>query len=83
MSFPELRVSNWKWPNVEGLDQYTGKLIHSADWDESYNFRGKKVAVIGIGSSAIQIIPKLANGMNVPMRQLNSKLILMELAIAP
>jgi cation diffusion facilitator CzcD-associated flavoprotein CzcO len=55
-------VSNWKWPNVEGLEKFRGKLVHSANWDESTDFGGRRVAVIGVGSSAIQIIPKLARG---------------------
>ncbi|RFU28489.1 hypothetical protein B7463_g7837, partial [Scytalidium lignicola] len=53
-------LNNWKWPNVEGLGEFKGRLVHSANWDESIDFTGKKVAVIGVGSSAIQIIPKLA-----------------------
>lgn len=53
--------SNWKWPNIEGLSSFKGKLLHSARWDQDYDFTGKKVAVIGIGSSGIQIVPKLAN----------------------
>ncbi|BCS25444.1 flavin-containing monooxygenase [Aspergillus puulaauensis] len=53
-------LNNWKWPDIDGFDKFKGKLIHSAAWDESYDFSGKKVAVIGNGSSAIQIIPKLA-----------------------
>jgi cation diffusion facilitator CzcD-associated flavoprotein CzcO len=52
--------SNWKWPNISGIFNFQGKLIHSAQWDESYDFTGKKVAVIGIGSSGIQIVPQLA-----------------------
>ncbi len=36
--------------------------MHSARWDPSYDFAGKRVACIGIGSSGIQIVPKLANG---------------------
>jgi cation diffusion facilitator CzcD-associated flavoprotein CzcO len=54
--------SNWKWPNIPGFQEYKGKLVHSANWDESLEFTNKKVAVIGVGSSAIQIIPKLAKG---------------------
>lgn len=38
--------------------------MHSARWDDSYDFTGKKVACIGIGSSAIQIVPNLAKGKN-------------------
>lgn len=55
-------ISTWKWPNVEGLSDFKGKLMHSADWDDKYDFAGKKVAVVGIGSSAIQIVPQLARG---------------------
>lgn len=53
-------LSNWKWPNIEGLHNFKGKLIHSARWDEAYDFTGKRVASIGIGSSGIQIVPQLA-----------------------
>ena len=53
-------TSNWKYPDIDGIFSFKGKLLHSAAWDENYNFEGKKVAVIGIGSSAIQIVPKLA-----------------------
>ncbi|KAJ5805148.1 hypothetical protein N7474_011035 [Penicillium riverlandense] len=35
-------------------------LVHSARWDDEYDFTGKKVASIGIGSSGIQIVPQLA-----------------------
>lgn len=55
-----MRCSNWKWPNIEGIQDYKGKLVHSARWDEEYDFTDKRVAVIGIGSSGIQIAPKLA-----------------------
>lgn len=54
--------SNWKWPAIEGLHSFQGKLCHSAKWDDSYDFTGKRVAVIGIGSSGIQIVPQLAKG---------------------
>ncbi|KAL3481293.1 hypothetical protein BJX99DRAFT_271239 [Aspergillus californicus] len=53
-------LNNWKWPSIEGLHDFKGKLIHSARWDQEYDFSGKAVAVIGIGSSGIQIVPELA-----------------------
>ncbi|KAL3488334.1 hypothetical protein BJX62DRAFT_253348 [Aspergillus germanicus] len=53
-------LNNWKWPSIEGLHSFQGKLIHSARWDEDYDFTNKKVATIGIGSSGIQIVPQLA-----------------------
>lgn len=54
--------SNWKWPNIEGINDFEGRLLHSAHWDATYDFKNKKVGVIGIGSSGIQIVPKLAAG---------------------
>lgn len=52
--------SNWKWPAIAGLERFQGKLLHSARWDDSYDFTRKRVACIGIGSSGIQIVPQLA-----------------------
>ena len=52
-------LNSWKYPNIEGIDQFKGKLMHSARWDHSYDLTGKKVAVIGGGSSAVQIIPSI------------------------
>lgn len=52
-------LSNASLPNIEGIDDYQGKKIHSARWDHSYDFKDKRVAVIGTGASAVQIIPEL------------------------
>ena len=51
--------SKWKWPEISGLDRFEGRKMHSARWDSDYDFRDKTVAVIGAGSSAIQIVPSL------------------------
>jgi cation diffusion facilitator CzcD-associated flavoprotein CzcO len=48
-----------KLPDLRGLDTYTGHTIHSARWDHDYDFSGKRVAVIGTGASAVQIVPEL------------------------
>jgi cation diffusion facilitator CzcD-associated flavoprotein CzcO len=45
---------------IEGLDSFDGKIIHSARWDHSFDLRGKRVAIVGTGASAVQIIPSLA-----------------------
>ncbi|RFU82007.1 fad nadp-binding domain-containing [Trichoderma arundinaceum] len=50
-------LNKWKWPDIKGIDTYKGFLVHSAAWDPNYSFKGKTVAVIGSGSSAIQIVP--------------------------
>jgi cation diffusion facilitator CzcD-associated flavoprotein CzcO len=49
-------LNNWKWPNIEGLKDFKGKLMHSAAYEEGYELAGKKVAVIGSGSSGVQIV---------------------------
>jgi len=52
-------LNKWKWPEISGLHDFKGKLVHSATWDNSYDWEGKKVAVIGNGSSGIQIVPAM------------------------
>jgi cation diffusion facilitator CzcD-associated flavoprotein CzcO len=52
-------LANVSFPDIPGLDSYTGHKIHSARWDHDYDFAGKRVAVIGTGASAVQIIPEL------------------------
>ncbi|OCT52651.1 putative sterigmatocystin biosynthesis monooxygenase stcW [Cladophialophora carrionii] len=49
-------LNKWKWPQIAGLHDFQGKLVHSAKWDNTYSWEGKKVAVIGNGSSGIQIV---------------------------
>ncbi|GAB2712516.1 flavin-containing monooxygenase [Nocardia thraciensis] len=52
-------LANAGFPDIPGIDDYEGHKIHSARWDHDYDFTGKKVAVIGTGASAVQIIPEL------------------------
>ncbi len=47
-------------PDFEGLDQYQGQMFHSARWDHACDLTDKRVAVIGSGASAIQIVPEIA-----------------------
>jgi cation diffusion facilitator CzcD-associated flavoprotein CzcO len=47
-------------PDIPGLASFGGKTMHSARWDDSFSLAGKRVAVIGTGASAIQIIPAIA-----------------------
>lgn len=53
-------LSQWKWPDIPGLDAFEGLRVHSAAWNEEYDYAGKRIAMIGNGSSAIQIMPELA-----------------------
>ena len=47
-------------PDFEGIDSFRGARWHSARWDHQVDPAGKRVAVIGSGASAIQIVPELA-----------------------
>ncbi len=47
-------------PDVPGLDSFAGKTMHSGRWDHGYDLRGKRVASIGTGASAIQYVPEIA-----------------------
>lgn len=44
-------------PDIEGLADFSGPAFHSAEWDHDVDLAGKRVAVIGTGASAIQIVP--------------------------
>ena len=52
-------LSEPKLPEIEGIETFQGELFHSAKWDHSVDLAGKRVAVIGTGASAIQIVPEL------------------------
>ena len=47
-------------PDIDGLDGFEGEIFHSARWNHDFDLTGKRVAVIGTGASAIQIVPELA-----------------------
>jgi cation diffusion facilitator CzcD-associated flavoprotein CzcO len=46
-------------PAIPGLDRFAGTVMHSAQWDPAWSAAGQRVAVVGTGSSAIQIVPAL------------------------
>lgn len=46
-------------PNLPGLKDFPGTLFHSSHWDHGHDLRGKRVAVIGTGASAIQFVPEI------------------------
>jgi cyclohexanone monooxygenase len=48
-----------KLPDLEGIDTFQGDVFHSARWNHDVDLTGKRVAVIGTGASAIQIVPEL------------------------
>ena len=49
------------WPDIDGLDGFAGRVVHTGDWpEEGLEVRGKRVAVIGCAASATQAVPQLA-----------------------
>ncbi len=52
-------LSEPRMPEIEGIDTFQGEVFHSARWDHDVDLAGKRVAVIGTGASAIQIVPEL------------------------
>lgn len=51
--------SSWNWPPIKGLKDFKGKLCHTANYDDTIDLQDKRVAVVGIGSSGVQIIPSI------------------------
>ncbi|KAI4951987.1 hypothetical protein J4E91_003449 [Alternaria rosae] len=52
-------LNNWQWPAIPGLDKYKGTLLHTANWDDNVDLRGRHVGLIGNGSSGIQVLPTI------------------------
>ncbi|HJQ03256.1 MAG TPA: NAD(P)/FAD-dependent oxidoreductase [Jatrophihabitans sp.] len=48
-------------PAIDGIERFAGELFHSACWDHQAELAGRRVAVIGTGASAIQIVPAIAD----------------------
>jgi cation diffusion facilitator CzcD-associated flavoprotein CzcO len=49
-----------KPPDIDSVDSFDGVTMHTARWDHDEDLAGKRVAVIGTGASAVQLIPKIA-----------------------
>src|SRR4029079_5117799 len=54
-------LSQPKVPHIPGVANFAGKVIHTTDWDDSYDPAGRRVAIIGTGATAVQVIPELAS----------------------
>src|SRR3954464_13265266 len=53
-------LSQPKVPDIPGVANFAGKVIHTTDWDDSYDPAGRRVGLIGTGATAVQLIPELA-----------------------
>ncbi|MFM8598772.1 MAG: flavin-containing monooxygenase [Mycobacterium sp.] len=47
-------------PEIPGIHSFEGKVIHTAAWDDDYDPTGRRIALIGTGATAVQLIPELA-----------------------
>ncbi|KAG7423143.1 FAD-binding monooxygenase moxY [Fusarium oxysporum f. sp. raphani] len=52
-------LNRWKWPDIRGLRSFKGKLMHTARFDPEYELAGKRIALIGAGSTGIQTLPHI------------------------
>ncbi|EXJ65479.1 hypothetical protein A1O7_01820 [Cladophialophora yegresii CBS 114405] len=52
-------LNAWKWPDIQGLHDFKGSLYHTAHFDETADLKGKRVAVIGSGSSGVQTVASI------------------------
>ena len=48
------------YPDIKGMQSFSGEMFHTARWNHDCDMTGRKVAVIGTGASAVQIIPEIA-----------------------
>jgi len=48
------------YPDIKGIQSFGGELFHTARWNHDYDLAGQKVAVIGTGASAVQVVPSIA-----------------------
>jgi cation diffusion facilitator CzcD-associated flavoprotein CzcO len=55
------QLSRPKVPDLPGRETFSGAQFHSAEWDHSVDLRGRRVAVVGGGASAIQVVPAIAD----------------------
>ena len=53
-------LSNPSIPKIEGSESFKGEILHTARWRKDVNLKGKKIAVVGGGASAIQLVPAIA-----------------------
>lgn len=58
-----------KMPSIPGLSDFKGHITHSAEWEHNYDYSNKRIAVIGNGSSGIQIVPKMQQLPNTDVTQ--------------
>ncbi len=54
-------LANPKIPHIEGAESFQGAQFHTAQWDHSIPYEGKRVGVIGSGCSGVQVVSAIAS----------------------
>jgi cation diffusion facilitator CzcD-associated flavoprotein CzcO len=52
-------LNNYTMPDIPGLSTFSGPLVHTAAWDDTVDLTNKRVAIIGAGASAVQLLPAI------------------------
>lgn len=52
-------LNAWKWPEIPGIHSFKGHLFHTAHYKEGFDLKGKRIAVIGSGSSGVQVVASI------------------------
>ncbi|ABM13906.1 Cyclohexanone monooxygenase [Mycolicibacterium vanbaalenii PYR-1] len=53
-------LSQPRKPDIPGIEDFAGRIVHSMDWDDDYSPAGERIALIGTGATAVQLIPELS-----------------------
>src|SRR5205814_7170374 len=48
-------------PDIKGLSGFAGRVVYTSDWPQDIDLKGKRVAVVGNGASAMQVVPAIAD----------------------
>jgi cation diffusion facilitator CzcD-associated flavoprotein CzcO len=54
-------LSQPRMPDIAGIDDFAGTVIHTTAWDDDHDLTGKRAAVIGTGATAVQLIPAVVD----------------------
>ena len=54
-------LSRPAWPEIPGLENFAGRVLHSQHWDDATDLNDRRAAVIGTGASAVQLVPEIAD----------------------
>jgi cation diffusion facilitator CzcD-associated flavoprotein CzcO len=54
-------LSQARMPDLVGIESFDGQVLHTAAWDDTVDLSGERVAVIGTGATAVQLIPTIVD----------------------